>query len=413
VVDVTEELSRGVDPAEASQLALDLAAIPSPTGHESELGEFIIDWMASRGLLTVRQELGDGMINAVGILPGSGQGPSLILNGHMDILPKPEDPTVPYMEDGILYGAGMDNMKSGLAAIMTAAAVIQESGLELAGDLIIACVAGEITDEGRGTRYLLTHGMVSTYAIVADTSHFGITWADCGVINARITTTGRALYTPFTRRSEDPRRSENAIIRAVPLVEALEDWAREYERREIYRFAGGEVRPKVSIGRISGGDLGRLHNTPERCHIYVDIRVAPGALPLTVQRELRDVIAAADVDHEVEFLLSQRGYEHQGVEPLVDAIRAAHQRVVGLPTPPIDPAETSMWTDTNLFYEAGIPAVKFGLGAVLADSPTGELQGKTRLPNSTAMQDLENATKIFAEVAASICGATRAGASQP
>src|SRR5205085_175547 len=110
------------------------------------------------------------------------------------------------------------------------------------------------------------------------------------------------------------------------------------------------------------------------------------------------------VDYTVEFYLSQRGYEGQGVEPLVDAIQDAYQLVAGAPLSPIHPAQTSMWTDTNLYHEAGIPAVKFGTGAALKRSTDGEMGGMARLFDTTSVEDLLKLTRIFAATATRICG---------
>jgi acetylornithine deacetylase/succinyl-diaminopimelate desuccinylase-like protein len=418
-----------VDEQAACQLAMDLAAIPSPTGEEAAIGEFILDWYVQHGLEPVRQEPEDGRLNAVGILRGWGGGPSLMFNGHMDtgtpmrhedivgVVPKPVPVIQPRIEDGIIWGTGLDNMKSGLAANLSAARAIRESGVPLRGDLIVACVAGEVgrapvdqyqgrhyRSKGVGTRYLLTHGMVSDYAIVSDTSHFGLTWAECGVVYAKISTSGRGLYTPFTQRADDPRQSSNAIIKMMSIIEAVERWARDYERRHVHRFGAGEVHPKVSIGSIMAGAPFRVANTPLSCSLYVDIRVAPNKLPIEAQRELKSALDTAGVDYKVDFYLSQRGYEHQGVEPLVEAIQHAHQLVSGEPLKPIHPAQTSMWTDTNLYYEAGIPAVKIGTGAALKRSADGELGGMIRLFDTTSVEDLMKLTRIFAVAATRICG---------
>lgn len=427
--DAVSRIWSSIDPDETKRLALDLAAIPSPTGEEAALGEFILGWLTERGLEPVRQEVEEGRLNAVGIIRGVSGGPSLMLNGHMDtgtpirhedvvaLTPPTPEVTEPYEEDGILYGTGMDNMKSGLAAIMSAAAAVQRSDLDLQGDLIVACVAGEISraavdqyqgrhyrSKGVGTRYLLTHGIVSDYAIIADTSHFGLTWAECGVVYAKISTPGRGLYTPFTQRSDDPRTSQNAIVKMTAIIADLERWAADYERRSVYTFGGGEIRPKVSIGAIAGGAPFKAANTPPSCSIYVDVRTRPGEVPIAIQRELRSVLDATGIDYRLELFLTQRGYEAEGVEPLVVAIREAHEAVAGSPPPQIDPAETSMWTDTNLYHEAGIPAVKYGIGAVVRESSDGEMRGRTRIPNSTSVEDLLKATRIYAAAAVGICG---------
>jgi acetylornithine deacetylase/succinyl-diaminopimelate desuccinylase-like protein len=298
---------------------------------------------------------------------------------------------------------------------MAAAAAIQASGAPLRGDLIFAGVVGEISrapidqyqghwyrSKGIGTRYLLTHGIVCDYAIVADASSLGVSWAQCGVVYAKITLPGRSFYTPFTRRAADPRASDNAIVKTTLVVDALERWAVEYERANVYRFANVEVLPKVSIGAIAAGAPFKVANTPLTCSLYVDVRLPPGKRPIEVERELRRVLDAVGVAYELELFLSQMGYEGQEVEPILAAIHRAHERIIGRPVPPPDPGHTSGWNDTNLFNEIGIPAVKFGLGPALR--PAGDGAAPERIPNSTSVEDLLSGTKIYVAASLDICG---------
>jgi acetylornithine deacetylase/succinyl-diaminopimelate desuccinylase-like protein len=427
-------LSR-VDEDDACQLAMDICAIPSPTGEEGPVAEFMLDWMARQGLRTIRQEVEDGRLNAVGILAGAGDGKSLMINGHLDtgthvihedvvgIAPKPEASVPSRREDGVLYGVGMDNMKSGVAAFMIAAKAIKQSGVKLKADLILAGVCGEIgrapvdqyqgrwyRSKGVGTRYLLTHGVVSDYAIVADVSHFTISWAECGVLYVKVSTHARAFYTPFTSRTPRAKDSPNAIVRMQVLVAAIERWAEDYERRSVYEvgaaaeLSGGEIRPKASIGAIIGGGGFRVANTAPSCSVYVDIRVRPGQLPIEVLRDLQAALAATGIEHTIEPYLTQRGYENQGVEPLVDAVQQAHRFVIGKPPAPVHSGETSMWNDTNLYEEAGIPTVKYGIGGVLKKVNDGERFGQMRVIDTTAVDDLITGAKVYAASVLAVCG---------
>lgn len=419
-----------INPDEVCQLALDLCRIPSPTGEEGELARFVVDWYRGHGLQGVLQPVDGDRANGIGILRGEGRGPSLTLNGHLDTgsrvryeqIVGPIPPQIPVMEPylagGILYGTGMDNMQSGLAAIMYAARAIKESGVRLLGDLIVAEVCGEVSrasvdhyqghlfrSRGIGTRYLLTHGYPSDYAIVADTSHFGVTWAQCGLVYAKVTVEGRAVYTPYTVRTADRRESQNALIKMTLLIDAFENWAEEYERTSVYQFAGGEIRPKASIGAIVGGVPYKVDNTPMSCGIYVDIRTPPGKRPIDLRRQLQAALDEVGVDYRLELFASQMGYEGKGVEPLVEALQEAHRTIVGKPIPAIEAAENSMWTDTNLYNELGIPAVKFGIGTALRPGESGEVHGMVRVPDSTSVEDLVNATKIYSAACLRICRA--------
>ncbi len=140
------------------QLTKDLVDIPSPTGSEKALGEFIINWLTRHGIKSVRQEIGPERLNAVGIIEGGANGVSLMINGHMDTsytgtaedamfcrTLEPDSDLKGVVRDGKVFGLGASNMKSGLAAFMVAGKAIRESGAALKGDLILAAVAGEIS----------------------------------------------------------------------------------------------------------------------------------------------------------------------------------------------------------------------------------------------------------------------------
>ncbi len=414
-----------VDEQELAALALDLTAIPSPTGEERDIGEFIARWLSDQGLVTFTQDVEEGRVNAVGVLAGQGKGASLMLNGHMDtggpvphelaapgVAAQPEEIMEPYEEDGILYGTGMDNMKNGLAAIMGAATACRRAGLELSGDVIVAGVCGEMCvapidqyqgrryrAQGMGTRYLLTHGVVSDYAVVADGSHFGLTWAECGAVFAKVSTSGLPLYTPFTRRSTSPADTDNAIIKMTQVIEAIEEWAAEFEAENVFRFPAGEIRPRVSIGAISGGIPFKVAVTPLACSAYVDIRLPPGMRPIDAMRDFKSAVHGRCSNARVDFYISQQGHVGVGIEPIVAAITDAHHAVAGSALDPIAPGETSMWTDINVYNEIGIPAVKYGIGGLLR-----QRDGRTEwVPHTTTVDDLVKATRVYIATALKLC----------
>ena len=189
-----------IDPDELSQLACDLVSIPSPTGQEQAIADYILDWCRANGLKTVRQEVEVDRPNAVGIVKGDGTGLSLMFNGHLDTSytgtaedlrmiahVEPESELRGSIADGKVRGLGISNMKGGVAAFLMAGAALQRSGVPLKGDAICAAVVGEISrtpigpwqtkeyrGEGAGTRHLLTHGIQSDYAVVADGSDMNI-----------------------------------------------------------------------------------------------------------------------------------------------------------------------------------------------------------------------------------------------
>jgi acetylornithine deacetylase len=97
-----------------------------------------------RGYRVDLQEVEPGRFQTVAVLEGSGGGKSLMFNGHIDIDPLAlgwrRDPWTPTVEGDRLFGAGVNNMKGGVTAMISAAEAIRKSGVRLKGDLVVAWV---------------------------------------------------------------------------------------------------------------------------------------------------------------------------------------------------------------------------------------------------------------------------------
>jgi acetylornithine deacetylase/succinyl-diaminopimelate desuccinylase-like protein len=373
---------------ELAELTKQLVDIPSPTGSEKAIGEFILDWYARHGIKPIRQEIDPNRINAVGIIKGRGDGVTLMINGHMDTSYtgteedrmfcrelEPDTDLRGAVRDGKVFGLGASNMKSGLAAFMVAGKAIRESGLALGGDLILAAVAGEISrtpvgpyqsgayrGEGTGTHHLLSHGIQSDCAIVADRSGHSIVWAQTGVAQIKVTTFGDPHAAWGVTRKEKPPEASSAILKMLRVAQAVDSWAAEFESAHVYSSPHGPIVPKVNIGAIQGGAPFRPNYYPGVCSLYIDVRTPPDLRPLQVQRELQAALAKLDVEYELEMYASKMGYEARGVEPMVQVIEESYQSLFGKKTPAPTGLHASIWTDTNVYNEMGIRACKFGLG---------------------------------------------------
>ena len=375
-----------IDRAELAQLACDLTSIPSPTGQEKAVAEFILAWFAANGLKAVRQDVEVDRPNAVGILKGDGTGLSLGFNGHTDTSftgtsadlrmvasIEPEAEMKGRIVGDKVQGLGVSNMKGGVASFMIAGKALERSGVKRKGDVILAAVVGEISrspigpwqsqdyrGEGVGTRHLLTHGMHSDYAVCADGSDLNIVWTQTGVVQVKITTFGKAEAAWGTKRAAYPMEKVNAIVKMTAIIAALERWGAEFEEKYIYNSPTGPLWPKVNIGAIEGGAPYRPNYFPGVCAIYVDIRMPPQVRPLTIQREIEGTLNKLGLDYELDVYKSLLGHEGRNVEPLVACARDIHQHLFGEPIKPEPPDRASIWTDTNVYNELGIPAIKIG-----------------------------------------------------
>jgi acetylornithine deacetylase/succinyl-diaminopimelate desuccinylase-like protein len=276
-----------------------------------------------------------------------------------------------------LFGNGVLNNKGVMASWMIACKALKSAGVRLKGDVVMTMVVGEIglepVDEFQspqylakeaGARFLVNRGYVADYAIVAEGTDFTVGWVEAGKAFFKVTVMGEdpPVYTPYIRYTKSLEESPNAIERSAKVISAIKEWAVQYEQDNRYECAGGTVLPKVNIGAIRGGVPYKITKTPAVCYLYVDTRITPVQKPLAVQRELQDMLAKTGVPATAELYAYRRGYEATGVEPLLESLGRAHRRLFNAePGRPIAPI-TSMWRDSNVFIEAGVPTVVYGPG---------------------------------------------------
>lgn len=407
------------------RLALELGNIYSPTGEEGPACDFVFAWMERNGLAPEKIGAFEDRYNVVGRVFGNGGGESLIFNSHLDTIMSRADASM-YLDaadptyhsawvddEDRIWGVPVVNCKGPMTCWLIAAKAIRESGVTLKGDLLLTSVVGEIDCEpvdefqGRrylaqdiGARYMINHGAVADYALVAEATNFRSGYVEAGKAFFKITVVaGPSRYTPYMPRPLPPSENPNAIVRMAQFVELFEEWAYSYEQRYTRTYAGGTVVPKASIGAIRGGVPYKIYRQPEICSMYADIRLNPDTSPLDVQEELRTLAVRNGFQVEVKLFVYRRGFEAQGIGPLQDAVRTSHHDVLN--NEPGEPGapEVSMWRDTNAFNEMGIPSLTYGPGS-------GAGGGNMYLK----LDDMVNAAKIYALTALQICTSVKHGA---
>lgn len=409
---------------ELAQLGCDLTSIPSPTGQEKAIGEYILNWFETNGLRAIRQDVEYDRPNAVGIVKGDGTGLSLGFNGHTDTSftgteedrrmvaqMEPESELKGKIVGNKVQGLGISNMKGGVASFMMAGKALQKSGVKLKGDVILAAVVGEISrtpigpwqtkeyrGEGAGTRHLLTHGMHSDYAVCCDGSDMNIVWTQNGVVQVKIQTFGKAEAAWGSNRETAPMTRMNAIVKMTEIIDAVERWGAEFEAKYVYQSPTGLLYPKVNIGGIEGGAPYRPNYFPGVCSIYVDIRMPPQVRPVQIQYELETTLNATGLEYRMDVYKSLLGHEGRNVEPLVKAAEESYQHLFGTKIKHEAPDRASIWTDTNVYNELGIPAIKIG--------PRGRRIGPRN--EEIEIDRMVNAAKLYALIALDICSRPRA-----
>ncbi|MEV6215750.1 M20/M25/M40 family metallo-hydrolase [Nocardia sp. NPDC051833] len=269
---------------ELIRLATDLTAIPSFTGEETELAQFIRDLLLRNGFDAYTQEVSPGREQAIGLLGPAGARPALLYNGHLDMDPlgrdHPADPFVACRDGDKLYGAGLHNMKSGLAAILGAALAVRRSGLPLVRPLLLEFVAGELQG-GVGTRFALRSGLTADAAVVPEPySVRRVITRTAGVHKFGLVVRGRTAHTSRHTEGVDAV----AILRRA--LDHLDDADLGLRNPDFPPLPRLQV-SGIIAGRGENHELSGISYLADKATALIDIRYPPPYEPA-------DVVAAID-----------------------------------------------------------------------------------------------------------------------
>jgi len=393
-----------IDERRLVELALRLVSTPSFTGSEQSAAELMRDELADLGLRVQWQQVEDERANVLGTWEGSGGGPTLMLNGHLDTSYSGHEPWLQgipgfqpagFERDGRIYGLGISNMKGALCCYVEAVRALQEAGVRLKGDLMIACVAGEIekAQQGEaqgaefrgyatGSRHLVAHGGAADFCILGEPTENKLVLAHFGALWVRLSTTGPFVHTAFS----EGRRDENSIIRMRDVLDQVLEWLPTWEMEMSYEG----VRGIANVGAIQGGFGWRASRTPHRTDLFLDLRVPPGVPMAEARRKALAFARSLRVDAEV--YVSAPGAEIDRSSPVVAAVGEAHAEVFGSP-PETD--ITRWFSDASVLSRYGIPTLNYGTSSGLPDAELGE---------NLEIAGLVRTAEVYARATMRICG---------
>jgi succinyl-diaminopimelate desuccinylase len=266
-----------------------------------------------------------------------GQGPTVVLHGHLDVVPGYPEQFTPRVDGDRLIGRGAYDMKGGLAAMMCA---VRDLAEQSAVCVHWVCVSDEEADslEARGSDYLVERGYVGDFAITGEPTDLKIGIQSKGVLALRITVSGKSAH------GSTPWLGDNAVMKAVDVFRRIEAMPFTRESSEMFD------RPSVSLGRIMGGDA--MNKVPDRCTIDVDIRFLPGQSAAAILDEI-----ASLPDTQVNVMLHRDPAIVERDNPHV--LLLAESIGGGLPAEHISIGRDGA-SDIVSFLEAGTPGVEFG-----------------------------------------------------
>jgi len=403
-----------IDRSRLVDLVVQLVNVPSPTGFEGDMAREFHRVLQDSGFRARLQPIGDERYNAIGLWEGNGGGKTLMFNGHLDTSFGPEqahrgvgyrcEGTV--VDDEWIYGMGTFNMKSALATYTLACESIRAAGIEIAGNVVIAGVAGEIEKapvnefEGRmyqgygpGTKYAITHGAIADYCILGEPTNMMVIPRHCGTTWFKITVPGMLIHTAWSEHQN------NSVSNSGLVVNALNEWIPGYMERNEF----GGTRPKVNIAAIEGGWPWRGARTPDSCSIYVDVRTPPDVLPIQVYRELRELIRGVEQQHAelqgttVDVYVSGPGTSIPDDHELIQTIVAAHTEQLGKAP---EFGNEIWYSDAAHMNRYGIATVNYGSAGRIRSGGGGfdTLQGE-----AVHIGDMLDIIKVYIECILTIC----------
>jgi acetylornithine deacetylase len=312
-------------------------------------------YLRAAGLEITLVEPEPGRPSVIARLRGAGGGPALLLNAHLDTVGfgAMAAPLAPRIAAGRLYGRGAYDMKSGLAAVLAAAAQLAQ-GRPLRGDLIVAAVADE-EHASIGAAAVIAHlrdtGARADAAVVTEPTDLQLCVAHKGFAWAGITTHGRAAH--GSRRAD----GVDAITHMGRVLAALERLDAQLQDRPAHPLLG---HGSLHASLISGGS--ELSTYPGRCQLEIERRTLPGETAESIAAELDAILQALAAQDprfsgEAELTLFRPPLETGVDQPIVAALARAGQQIIGQALPITG---ATFWMDAALLGAAGIPTAIFG-----------------------------------------------------
>jgi len=387
---VMDTINRRFD--EQTDFLSELASHPSTRGNEQSAQNFIAERLRELGYQT---DIWDIKVSDIAHLPGfspvigdydnainvvgthrsqSNRGKSLILNGHIDVVPVgPLDmwdspPFEPRIDDGNMYGRGVGDMKAGLTANLFALVALKELGYQPAADVYFQSVVEEECT-GNGALACLQRGYQADAALIPEPFSEQLVSAQIGVIWLQIHLKGKPVHVL------EAGAGFNAIEASLPLISALKElekrWNGPGHSHAHYHHQDHPL--NLNIGKIQGGDW--ASSVPAWCCFDVRMGIYPGQDIEAARAEIETCIHEA-TDSDV-YLRKNRpeiiyhgflaeGYclaDHDKTETrqAIAALEIAHQAVTG---DPLVQATITATTDARFFgLYADTPALVYGPAA--------------------------------------------------
>ncbi len=296
---------------------------------------FVKGWLDAREIETRQLDCRGLPVTLAEVGPAEAR-TTLLLHGHLDVVPGLDAQFEPRLEGDRLYGRGAYDMKGALAAMLLAVADLRDSGVRVR----LGVVPDEESEEEveRGGDLIVAEGFLGDFVITGEPTDMHVGVAAKGVVAMRVRVDGRAAH------GATPWLGENAILRAIDVFRAIQSLPFASRSSELFD------RPSINLGRILGGDA--LNKVPDTCFIDVDVRYLPEQDPDAILAEVEGIPGAT--------IVSTFRRPPALVDPESPFVRALCAATAAHSEGEVTSVGRDGASDAVSFLRAGVPAVEFG-----------------------------------------------------
>lgn len=377
------------------ELSRALIKIPSETGKEKQVSDFLVSHLKGMGLDARGYEAVPDRPNAVGLWKGAGGGPRTMFSAHLDTVPPGDlkkwktDPYGGEVIDGKIYGRGaMDSKGGGIASAVIALKAVQEAGVKLKGDVLIVGTVDEEVFGKNGMHYLITHDVVNPdlclYCVHSDME---IKAYFKGALWTKLTVRGQ------TAHGSMPWRGVNAITGAAKFLTELLRRGIPYQKHPVL----GDF--SVNFGWVHAGPERKYNMVADLCELGIDMRLVPGQTPQGVHAQMVEILSELrkkdpKFDASLDIILADDSAQVGEDEPMLKAVKTIGKEILGH-TPKV--GGTIATGDLGPIFRKGKSGVGFGPG----DLERGNAHKENEF---LEVDQLVAASKIYALVMLDVCG---------
>ncbi|MGQ7248843.1 ArgE/DapE family deacylase [Halomonas sp. V046] len=288
----------------------ELVKYPSLRGQEHTAQDFLFNAMSERGFSMDRWKIDvediqhhegfgpvtvsyENAFNVVGTYrPSQSKGRSLILNGHIDVVPTgpaemwSRSPWDPEIIDGWMYGRGAADMKAGLVANLAAYDAVRASGLLPQAPIYFQSVVEEECT-GNGALSALLRGYQADAVIIPEPEENMLVRANVGVLWFKVRVTGKPSH---TREMDQGFNAIDAAYASIHALRKLEEQWNSQKNDHPY-FEDLEHPINFNVGKINGGDW--PSTVPPWCEFDIRAAIYPGISTDQAKKEIKETLKSA------------------------------------------------------------------------------------------------------------------------